>query len=653
MAPMTGESRAIVRLGLEELARTQHAGPRALLARSCDAPEQPTARDLAFGVVPRINAAGRIADAELAIAPARGGSRASGGACERARGGPRAAPRHDEDRDRRRSSMVGGSGTAGRSCRDDGWAPGLVGLVAGRTGDALARPVVARPSSATRSGLGAGARGLPRRGRPREVRGASDEARRPCRSRRLQPAPRRLAGLRRSVRRRSTPVPRRPPPRPRVRAAVVVDLVLPARHLDWRLADQLERLAPYGPGHLEPVLAVTGMVLADARRVGPREQHVAFRMRRGIETFDAVAFGIEAERPLPEERATRSTSSGRSSATTSGMPRLRLRVVDFADATGEPARRAAARPQARLAARMTGPALERLRERRAVVGAPLCVGIDPHPDALPDGLPRDVRRHRGLRPRPHRGGGRRRGRGEDQRRLLRGVRGRRAGRRSSASDGPCRLSVICILDAKRGDIGSTAERYAAGLFGHLEADAVTVSPYLGEDAIEPFLAVPDRLVYLLARTSNPSAPRLQALVARRRADPPPRGALGRRHVAGRPRRASSSARPRRTSLRQCVRRCRGRDSSCPVSGRRAAISRLRCAHADGAWAPGVVTVSRGIARASRGSDWREPPLPRQRHAQVRMADAVLHSMASPVQRQRSEVHDSCRFPDRWSSSCCW
>ncbi|MGH2418508.1 MAG: single-stranded-DNA-specific exonuclease RecJ, partial [Candidatus Limnocylindria bacterium] len=67
LAPMTGESRAIVRLGLEELARTPHAGLRALLARSCEAPGQPTARDLGFGVVPRINAAGRIADVELAM----------------------------------------------------------------------------------------------------------------------------------------------------------------------------------------------------------------------------------------------------------------------------------------------------------------------------------------------------------------------------------------------------------------------------------------------------------------------------------------------------------------------------------------------------------------------------------------------------------
>src|SRR3546814_11593286 len=49
LAPMTGESRAIVRLGLDELARTDHAGLRALLRRSCERPGQPTARSLGFG----------------------------------------------------------------------------------------------------------------------------------------------------------------------------------------------------------------------------------------------------------------------------------------------------------------------------------------------------------------------------------------------------------------------------------------------------------------------------------------------------------------------------------------------------------------------------------------------------------------------------
>ena len=74
-----------------------------------------------------------------------------------------------------------------------------------------------------------------------------------------------------------------------------------------------------------------------------------------------------------------------------------------------------------------------------------------------------------------------------------------------------RAGPLVILDAKRGDIGPSAERYAEALLGRLAADAVTLQPYLGEDAIEPFLAYPGRLVYVLARTSNPSAGRLQDL----------------------------------------------------------------------------------------------------------------------------------------------
>ncbi|HSH21477.1 MAG TPA: orotidine-5'-phosphate decarboxylase, partial [Candidatus Caenarcaniphilales bacterium] len=66
-----------------------------------------------------------------------------------------------------------------------------------------------------------------------------------------------------------------------------------------------------------------------------------------------------------------------------------------------------------------------------------------------------------------------------------------------------------IADAKRGDIGSTAARQAVALFDTLGADAVTASPYLGVDAIEPLLAGEERFVYVLCRTSNPGASELQ------------------------------------------------------------------------------------------------------------------------------------------------
>ena len=65
--------------------------------------------------------------------------------------------------------------------------------------------------------------------------------------------------------------------------------------------------------------------------------------------------------------------------------------------------------------------------------------------------------------------------------------------------------MFVILDAKRGDIGSTAEHYAKALFGNLGADAVTVNPLMGADSVDPFLSWGDRLTYLLCLTSNAGA----------------------------------------------------------------------------------------------------------------------------------------------------
>jgi orotidine-5'-phosphate decarboxylase len=72
--------------------------------------------------------------------------------------------------------------------------------------------------------------------------------------------------------------------------------------------------------------------------------------------------------------------------------------------------------------------------------------------------------------------------------------------------------VPVILDAKRGDIGSTAAHSAAEAFDRYCADAVTVNPYLGRDSVQPFLDRADRGVILLCRTSNPGARDLQDLL---------------------------------------------------------------------------------------------------------------------------------------------
>lgn len=71
--------------------------------------------------------------------------------------------------------------------------------------------------------------------------------------------------------------------------------------------------------------------------------------------------------------------------------------------------------------------------------------------------------------------------------------------------------IPVILDAKRGDIGSTAEQYALEAFERYGADAVTVNPYMGFDSIEPYLKYPDKGVIVLCRTSNPGGSDLQFL----------------------------------------------------------------------------------------------------------------------------------------------
>lgn len=69
--------------------------------------------------------------------------------------------------------------------------------------------------------------------------------------------------------------------------------------------------------------------------------------------------------------------------------------------------------------------------------------------------------------------------------------------------------IPVLLDAKRGDIGSTAEHYAIEAFDRYRADAVTVNPYLGREGLEPFLSRPERGVIVLCRTSNPGADPIQ------------------------------------------------------------------------------------------------------------------------------------------------
>ncbi|MFL5776640.1 MAG: orotidine-5'-phosphate decarboxylase [Chloroflexota bacterium] len=155
--------------------------------------------------------------------------------------------------------------------------------------------------------------------------------------------------------------------------------------------------------------------------------------------------------------------------------------------------------------------LDRLATRSAAAGTVLCLGIDPDPAALPPAFSTDVD---GI---------------ERFARLLVEAAARHAAAvkpnlaffEAFGSAGVAALERVraaippdlpVVIDAKRGDIGSTAARQAVALFDGLGADAVTVSPYLGEEAIAPLLGRTDRFAYVLCRTSNPGAPEFQSLV---------------------------------------------------------------------------------------------------------------------------------------------
>jgi orotidine-5'-phosphate decarboxylase len=154
--------------------------------------------------------------------------------------------------------------------------------------------------------------------------------------------------------------------------------------------------------------------------------------------------------------------------------------------------------------------LERLGTRSRTTGTVLCLGLDPDPTALPAGFSRDLA---GL---------------ERFAALLleaaapsaAAVKPNLAFFEAYGSAGMAALERLratlppdlpVIADAKRGDIGSTAARQAVALFDQLGADAVTVSPYLGAEAIGPLIERPDRFAYVLCRTSNPGAGEVQDL----------------------------------------------------------------------------------------------------------------------------------------------
>lgn len=151
---------------------------------------------------------------------------------------------------------------------------------------------------------------------------------------------------------------------------------------------------------------------------------------------------------------------------------------------------------------------QRLAASAARAGSWLCVGLDPDPERFPDALGVEDTLEFCL------------GIAEATAEYACAVKPNMAFFETLGSEGYAILEELVarlppglpvVLDGKRNDIGNTAARYAQAAFDELGVDAVTVTPYLGRDTVEPFASYDDRGVFLLARTSNKSAGDFQDL----------------------------------------------------------------------------------------------------------------------------------------------
>jgi orotidine-5'-phosphate decarboxylase len=252
--------------------------------------------------------------------------------------------------------------------------------------------------------------------------------------------------------------------------------------------------------------------------------------------------------------------------------------------------------------------VDRLRAVQRRQGSALCIGLDVDPRRLPDGLDADLRGiERFIR-----------GIVEATADLVCAYKPNLAFFEAMGQDGFAALrsvvgaippDIITIADGKRGDIGTTAERYAAAIFEVYGFDAATLNPYQGHDSLEPYLADRSLGGFILCKTSNPGSDDFQELLCRDgEGQAPLYEIVARRAVAwnglGNVGLVVGATFPEQLS------RVRTLAPDLPIlipgvgtQGGDAAESIRRGAASDGTLA--VVNVARQILYASSGPDWAE------------------------------------------------
>jgi single-stranded-DNA-specific exonuclease len=283
VAPLLGENRALVRLGLERLADSAWPGVRATLALA-RLRQAPTARDVAFGLAPRLNAAGRLGEADLALELLS--------VADQKRALAIATRLDDHNRERRRiqDAMLESAlpkvdpEAPAIVIADDAWHPGVMGLVASALVERYYRPVfiVADGKGSVRStpgisavaGLAAASEHLRRWGGHEAAAGFALDMERFDAFR---------ASIHAFAAAHPTPVP-----------TVVADALLPLEAVDADLFAATHELEPYGEGHRAPAFLIRAP-LAATRAVGAEGSHLQVRLGAfGARETKGIAFRLGA-----------------------------------------------------------------------------------------------------------------------------------------------------------------------------------------------------------------------------------------------------------------------------------------------------------------------------------------------------------------------
>jgi single-stranded-DNA-specific exonuclease len=328
IAPLTGENRHIVRLGLERLRQTRNVGIRALAATANTRLDTLGTDALSFSIVPRLNAAGRLGDAGVSLRLLTTSDAGEAAAI---------ASTLDQMNARRQRLTEEGMAQARRQVEEQGqetapvlfvgrpdWLPGLLGLIAGRLTEQYHRPAVAmltrdgacRASVRSIPGLdivGAlNATGAPflRLGGHPQAAGFTIAAEH------LEPFRRSLADI---IQERSQG--QVDGPSHEYDCEVALGLV------DHNTIAFVQSLAPFGAGNPEPLFVSRNARVVDARLVGADGKHLKMRVSQGGGILDAIAFRQGPRYALLPNRVDLLYTVGIDDW--SGQPRLQLQVVDF------------------------------------------------------------------------------------------------------------------------------------------------------------------------------------------------------------------------------------------------------------------------------------------------------------------------------------